>query len=214
MTFGPGYCYNAVMKAQLEYLKLNGQEARQYTEELAQLRLKVFHDFPYLYEGNLEYEKNYLETYFQAQHSFILLVRHGEQIVGATTAIWADEEEASFRGAFMQHGLDPKKILYFGESILLSQYRGLGVGKVFFEEREKFARSLGFINLMSFCAVQRDLKDSRVPKDYRPLDSFWESQGFKKEIGLQTEYEWPDVGESSSSKKTMQFWVKWLKGKK
>lgn len=213
MTFRPGYWYNAVMKTQLEYLKLNGQEARSYTDELAKLRLKVFHDFPYLYEGSLEYEKNYLETYFKAKHSFLLLVRDQGKLVGATTAIWAQEEEASFREPFLRHGLDPKKILYFGESILLSEYRGLGVGKVFFAEREKFARSLDFVELMSFCAVQRKDDDPRKPQDYRPLDSFWMSQGFHKESGLETEYEWPDIHESISSKKKMQFWMKWLKDK-
>lgn len=201
------------MKNEIEYLKFNGQEARSYIDELAHLRLTVFHDFPYLYEGNLEYEKNYLETYFKAQHSFILLVKHHQKIVGATTAIWAKEEEESFRVPFVKHNLNPDKILYFGESILLSKYRGLGVGKVFFEEREKFARSLPFIEMMSFCAVERESTHPMRPQDYRPLDTFWISQGFNKEEGLQTEYEWKDIGFETPSKKIMQFWIKKLSTK-
>ena len=33
------------------------------TDDIASLRLKVFKDFPYLYDGNIEYEHKYLERY-------------------------------------------------------------------------------------------------------------------------------------------------------
>lgn len=188
----------------LEILKLNGHEARSYAQDLGELRLKVFWDFPYLYEGTLEYEQKYLETYFKARHSFILLVKDGNQAVGATTGIWAEEEEPSFKQPFMNFGLDPKEVFYFAESVLLNEYRGKGLGKLFFEEREAYARKLGFIKYLSFCSVVRE----NAPADYRPLDEFWKSQGFEKAAGLTTQYEWPDRGESQSTAKTMQYWIK------
>lgn len=191
----------------LEVLRLNGEEARAYVNELAQLRLKVFWDFPYLYEGTHEYEVKYLESYFKAQNSFILIVKDGDKVVGATTGIWAQEEEEAFKKPFLMHGLDPALIFYFGESVLLKEYRGQGLGKLFFEEREKFARSLGQIELLAFCAVVRD--EAR-PKDYRPLDEFWKSQGFEAESGLSTQYAWPDRGQTENTEKTMQYWLKKL----
>jgi hypothetical protein len=58
----------------MEILKVQGHQARIYQNDLANLRLQVFFDYPYLYEVTLEYEKKYLETYFQAQYSFVVIV--------------------------------------------------------------------------------------------------------------------------------------------
>lgn len=194
----------------LNYLRLSGEEARAFVNDLAELRLKVFWDFPYLYEGTLEYEKNYLETYFKAHHSFIFLVQDGDKIVGATTGIWAQEEEESFRRPFLNAGFDPSTIFYFGESVLMQEYRGKGIGKRFFQEREVYARSLPFIKRLSFCAVERPAAHPLRPKDYEPLDVFWHSQGFQKVPGLMTEYEWQDRDQEQPTTKKMQFWMKYI----
>lgn len=192
----------------LELLRLQGREVHSYLSELADLRLKVFWDFPYLYEGSREYEKKYLETYLKAQHSFILLVKDQDRIVGATTSILAHEEEESFRKPFQEFGLNPREVFYFGESVLLSEYRGKGLGKVFFQEREAFARSLGFVSTLSFCSVVREEDHPMKPKDYRPLDEFWRMQGFAPEPQLITNYEWKDREEIKPSLKKMQYWLK------
>lgn len=194
----------------MNFLPLSGPQARQYAREIAALRLKIFYEFPYLYEGDLDYEMKYLETYFKAKHSFIFLVKDGEKVVGATTAIWAQEEEPSFKQPFVDQGFDPNKVLYFGESILLSEYRGQGIGKRFFEEREAFARSLGFIETVAFAAVVREETHPLRPTDYQPLDPFWHSQGFAMIPGMTTTYEWQDRDQTAPTKKLMQFWVKRL----
>jgi len=194
----------------LEILRLNGSEARKYVKELGLLRLKVFFDYPYLYEGSLDYEIQYLETYFKAKHSIVVLLKEDNKIIGATTGIWASEEEASFREPFRKHGLNPDDVFYFGESVLLPEYRGKGYGKIFFEEREEFARSLSFIKYLSFCGVVR--KDHPLePNGYKPLDTFWQAQGFKKADGLVTEYHWKDRGDEKETNKQMQYWIKEIK---
>lgn len=191
----------------LNFLRLRAASARSYMEELAALRIRVFQDFPYLYEGTIEYERKYLETYFSASSSFIFLVRDGETVVGATTSIAAREEEESFKKPFIDYGLDVDKVFYFGESVLLKEYRGLGLGKMFFEERESFARSLRGITHLSFCGVVR----TEHPAGYTPLDKFWKVMGFHKAEGLTTNYEWKDIGEDTPTKKLMQFWIKEIK---
>lgn len=188
--------------------KFIGAEGRKVVEGLAELRLKVFWDYPYLYEGTLDYEKNYLETYFKAKHSFILIVKDEEKIVGATTGIWAEEEEESFKKPLIQYGLNPKEVFYFGESVLLPEYRGVGLGKIFMQEREKYARSLGFIKVLGFCSVERPAGHPLKPEGYRPLDEFWKSRGFKPAPGLYAEYSWKDRGEKEETKKRLNFWLK------
>lgn len=194
----------------ITYLRLKGEEARRYADELASLRLKVFWDFPYLYEGTPEYEKQYLETYFKAKHSFIFLVQDGDRIVGATTSILASEEEESFKKPFQDFGLAPQSVFYFGESVLLNEYRGRGIGKKFFEEREAFARTIPGVRTLSFSAVERSVNHSLKPPGYKPLDEFWNMMGFHKMPGLTTQYEWLDRNESQPTKKKMQFWIKEL----
>ena len=46
---------------------LNGPAALPYMGDLAALRIEVFREFPYLYEGTLEYEQRYLKSY--AEHA-------------------------------------------------------------------------------------------------------------------------------------------------
>ena len=40
----------------------NDPELRPFLKDLARLRMEVFHDFPYLYDGTAEYEEKSLET--------------------------------------------------------------------------------------------------------------------------------------------------------
>ncbi|MDD4975294.1 MAG: GNAT family N-acetyltransferase [Bacteriovorax sp.] len=193
---------------EIKYYRLRGEEGRKFVDELANLRINVFRDYPYLYEGDVTYEKKYLETYFNSEYSFILLLQHNEKFIGATTAIWAQDEGQEFRDPFEKYGLDPKNICYFGESILLQEYRGQGLGKVFFKEREDFARSLGFIKYIAFCAVIRPEDHPLKPVNYRPLDDFWKSQGFHLVDKLTTEYSWKDLNSSFETSKKMQYWLK------
>lgn len=188
--------------------KYEGLEARRLVDALAHLRLKVFWEFPYLYEGTLDYEKTYLETYFNAKHSFILVVKDGEEIVGATTGIWAKEEEESFKKPLQAYGLNTDEVFYFGESVLLPEYRGLGLGKVFMQERETYARSIPGIKILAFCSVVRAADHPLRPQGYRPLDEFWKSRGFAPAPGLFTEYSWKDRDEKIETMKKLNYWLK------
>lgn len=49
--------------------------AREHLLEIAALRIKVFKDFPYIYDGSVEYEVKYLDRYFKAPNgTFILAI--------------------------------------------------------------------------------------------------------------------------------------------
>jgi len=42
----------------------------------------MFKNFPYLYEGSIEYEKQYLDTYFESSNNIILLIFDKDKVVG------------------------------------------------------------------------------------------------------------------------------------
>ena len=192
------------------FKKTIGAEIADHIEELGQLRIKVFSEWPYLYDGDLEYEKKYLKTYSQAKNSFVFMIFDNDTLVGATTAIALSEETAEFQKPFVEGNIPISEVVYFGESILLKEYRGQGFGKTFMQERILFAKSISGIKHVAFCAVQRDSNDSRKPIDAKPLDEFWRSMGFTQQQNMFGEYEWKDIGEYKPSKKKLLFWMKSL----
>ena len=170
--------------------EVRGSEAERFVDGLASLRIRVFRDFPYLYDGTMEYERRYLRTYFASPRSFVALCFSGEHLVGASTAIPLADEEESFQRPFRDRGLAPEKICYYGESVLLPELRGRGIGKAFMVAREKFARSIPGVTHAAFCAVLRPTDHPLCPPGYRPLEPFWEATGFRKIPGLATTYSW------------------------
>lgn len=194
----------------IQFKPLRGSEATPHLEDLARLRMIVFREFPYLYEGDLQYEKNYLKTYFSSPNSFVCLCEIERKIVGACTAILLADEQNEFQKPFLNKSLDPKTICYFGESVLEKEYRGQGIGNQFMSLRLDFAKNLPSVRTAAFCAVVREKNHPQTPRDYRPLNAFWEKWGFRKDSDLSTEFAWKDIGQQFETKKQMQFWSKQL----
>lgn len=189
-------------------LPLTGVALQSALPALAELRITVFREWPYLYDGTLEYESQYLKKFAAAKDAFIVAAKDGERIVGVATASPLLGHADAFAKPFAEHGYDPAKVFYFGESVLLPEYRGRGIGHAFFDARENHARSVGGFETMSFCAVVRDANDSRKPPEYRPLDVFWQKRGFQKAEGLTTDFDWKEPGAENEVNHRMQFWVK------
>ncbi len=53
----------------LSITTVTGTELKPIITSLAQLRIEVFREFPYLYDGDLDYEETYLDTYLQSDKS-------------------------------------------------------------------------------------------------------------------------------------------------
>lgn len=133
----------------------------------------------------------------------------GDQLVGAATAAAMSDHAPEFAAPFRDRGMDIGAIYYFGESLLLPQWRGHGIGHAFFDRREAKARNLGF-SLAAFCAVVRPPDHPARPKGYSPLDPFWRKRGFAPADGLIGSFAWQDVGDAEESEHPMQFWLKRL----
>ncbi len=194
-------CYN---------LHLSGSAIAPYLPALAHLRISVFREFPYLYDGSVEYEARYLQTYVNSPDSIAVLLLDGDRVVGASTGLPMAHEEDEFQQPFLQQGYDPDTLFYCAESVLLPEYRGRGVYKSFFLGRENHARQLGGFTHATFCGVQRPVDHPMRPAGYLPLDSIWQHFGYTPHPELLTTYTWKDLGETEASPKPMQFWMKTL----
>ncbi|MBA2778536.1 GNAT family N-acetyltransferase [Billgrantia kenyensis] len=178
-------------------------------EALARLRITVFRDFPYLYEGDYAYEANYLTRYAECPESLFVLAEDGDALVGAATGMPLAEDVVEFRMPFEQAGFDIGEVFYYGESVLLPSYRGRGIGKAFLAERERHAAECGFTTV-AFCAVERPGDHPLKPAGYVPLHGFWRSQGYERHPELATTFRWKDIGEPEETDKPMVFWLKSL----
>ncbi len=178
--------------------------------DLADLRITVFREFPYLYDGTHTYEEKYLATYTRCADSVAILVFDGDRVVGASTGLPLAAETEEFQQPFARFGFNPATIFYCGESVLLRDYRGRGVYKEFFAGRERHARKLGGFSTMALCGVVRAHDHPRRPPDYQPLDAVWQKFGYTKHPELVTHYTWRDLDEAQESPKEMVFWLKTL----
>ncbi|CAI8867694.1 GNAT family acetyltransferase [Methylococcus capsulatus] len=190
---------------------LTGPEIEKYIPDLARLRIEVFRDFPYLYDGTTEYEERYLQTYVESPESVVVLALDGERAIGASTGLPMEDETPEFKRPFLEHGYDPARIFYCAESVLLKDYRGRGIYKRFFEGREGHARRLGKFDYCAFCCVQRPDDHPLRPADYVPLYAIWSRFGYVKHPELVTTYAWKDVDQAEETEKPMVFWLKPLK---
>lgn len=192
----------------MNLIVLTGNAVIPHLDDLAQLRMTVFREYPYLYEGDLAYEHKYLKTYAESDESLFVLALDGEKVVGASTGIPMANETIEFRRPFINAGFNPDSIFYFGESVLLPGYRGKGIGVKFFEEREHYAQQLGRITHCCFCAIDRPENHPMKPENYQPLHQFWKNRGYQHHPELATTYRWKELGEVEESPKPMSFWIK------
>lgn len=186
---------------------LTGDDLNAALEDVARLRITVFRDWPYLYDGDLEYERQYIQSYRNSSDAILVGAFDGGRLVGASTGTPMADHADDFAAAFSSTNLDITKIFYCAESVLLSEYRGQGIGHAFFEYRESHARKLGF-DYVAFCGVMRPDDHPMRPKNYRALDPFWRKRGYEPLAGVIAEFSWKDLGQEAQSRKPLQFWIK------
>lgn len=185
-----------------------GKAVTPHIPDLARLRMTVFRAFPYLYDGSAAYEADYLATYAASADSLFVLAIDGGEIVGASTGMPMADETDAVKAPFIAAGLEPARIFYFGESVLLDRHRGQGIGVRFFEEREAHARRLGRFSTMAFCAVERPDDHPARPEGYQPLHAFWRRRGFTHHPELVARFSWTDLGDHKETEKPLSFWLK------
>ena len=195
---------------ELQFERLYGADIQSRLWAIAELRMTVFRDWPYLYDGDTEYERRFLQIYLDSPRSFALVVLDGDDAVGVTTAMPLADEDPLIQQPFHDAGFDVNRGFYFAESVLLPAYRGQGLYRQFFREREAHARSFGEYDYVTFCSVQRPADDSRKPAEYQPLDPIWRHFGFEPRDDLMTHYPWRDVGDHEETTKPLKFWLKAL----
>ncbi len=189
---------------------VHGNAVLPHLDAVAQLRIAVFRAWPYLYDGDADYERDYLAAYAASPDSVFVLARDGVAVIGASTGLPLLDDSDAFHTPFIAAGIDPASVFYFGESVLLPAYRGQGIGHAFFDRREAHARALGRFTLAAFCSVERAADDPRKPADYRPNDVFWRKRGYAPQPGMQVRLEWAEL-QHGQIDHSLSVWTRALK---
>lgn len=176
---------------------------------LATLRMTVFRSWPYLYDGSFDYEAAYLDEFLCDEAAVLIVARLGDIPVGMATASPMAGQSDAVTAPFVAAGLDPATFFYFGESVLLPQFRGMGIGHRFFDLREAAARAAGATGA-TFAAVVRDPDHPARPHDARDLAPFWERRGYRADPRLTMTLRWKERGAPQESDHRMRFWRKSL----
>lgn len=175
------------------------------------LHVAVFQDWPYLYRGDVRSEA-YISYYMACPRAALFLAMAGDEPVGAATCLPLSDETENVQAPFKARGWDVGRFFYFGEGIVLSAWRGKGIGVRFFELRESHARAVSTADYAVFCSVRRPLEHPLRPANPHTNDAFWRHRGYTPMDGVACTMTWPDLGEAASTPHILDFWIKSLNG--
>lgn len=180
---------------------------------LARLRIAVFREFPYLYEGSQDEEETHLRSFAASPSSGLIVAWEDGEAVGCATAMKLTDASATVMAPFRARGLDPADFFYFGESVLLPAYRGQGIGVGFFVAREAHARMASTCDYATFCAVIRPANHPRRPPGTVGLEGFWRKRGYVAYPDLICTMRWTEIGGDVEVENRLSFWMKSLSGR-
>lgn len=194
---------------QIDVRPLSGPALDLVLDQVAGLRSTVFRDWPYLYDGSPQHERDYLATYRDHPGALLVGAFHAGRLIGASTSTPMEDQSPELAAPLRSLDLAPESILWGAESVLLQPYRGIGLGHRFIDLREAHARSLGRTHV-AFCSVLRPADHPAKPAVYRSNEGFWRGRGYDTLPGAELRFSWKDLGDTVETEKPLQIWLRAL----
>lgn len=188
---------------------LHGAALDAAIDAVAALRIAVFRDWPYLYDGVPEFERQYIATYRDHPGALLVAAFAGERLIGASTSTLMEDHAEAFSDCFAGLGIGLTEMIFGAESVLLPEYRGIGLGHRFIDLREAHALAMGR-GYVAFCSVVRPPDHPARPVNARSNDAFWQGRGYRALPGVEATFDWKDIGDTGESQKKLQFWMRRL----
>jgi GNAT superfamily N-acetyltransferase len=186
---------------------LTGTAITDALNDLATLRLDIFPEYPYLYQGRREDELTYLGTYSEAPDAGVILSYDGLTVIGAATGMPLIHEDAQMLDAFSGTTFPLGEVYYVGELLFRPAYRNCGLGRKLLERLESHIRSLGRYCRLTCATVERPEDHPLRPRDYIPITRFLARTGFTRLSGVTTHFIWRET-DGVKRDHLMQFWIK------
>lgn len=186
-------------------IELSGTKVLDFLDQLAGLRLSIFREYPYLYDGLLEDEQRYLAGY--ANQGVVLLAMEAEQVVGAITGMPLAAESEAFTGPFRAAGLVPEQFYYIGELLLVPACRNLGYGSRLLARLEQTVAQQGRYTDYCLATVARPDDHPLRPAGFVLIERFCRRHGYRLIEGVAAQVSWQEVqGQVCTNR--LDFWRK------
>lgn len=192
----------------MQIIIVNGSQALSYMNDIADLRICCFREYPYLYDGTVQGEQEYLEIYFRTENSVFVIVIENQKVVGVITGIPIEEFLSPLLNLLDENEIATDSIFYFGDMILCKRLRGKGIGHQMYKKFEEWVRSKKKYKEIVGCTIIRPYDDLRKPKNYVSLDGYWIKKGFVKHPKLVVWFPWREVGTNKEIQHPLCIWSK------
>lgn len=196
------------MPENIKIVSYHSGEIKNLIPDIARLRIEIFAEYPFLYDGDLDYEYKYLEKYDTTENAIVVAAYDNDKIIGVSTGYPLASQSEELKQVFKKSKRDVNDYFCLAESILLKQYRGKGIGGKLFDQREALAKGFKQYKYISLFTAVRSLDDPKRPKEYRPLGPFWSARGFCKHPELTFEVPYKEIGNDKETLHKMVFWIK------
>lgn len=187
---------------------LRGKELLSNISKLTKLRLAIYQEYPYLYEGNSAFEESYLSLFANSNESMLIIAKDNHQIIGAISGLPLDMAQKEIREVFIQSEIEIKDYYALCDVIVLKQYRSKGVGSILCEEFLKQLQKKKRYKKLVLWQIVKAPDDPKRPKSYFSPDGFWQKLGFIKNPGLMCFLKWIEISETKESSHRFEFWLR------
>ncbi len=187
-----------------------GESIGPFLEDITDLCLTIYKEYPYCYEGTKEEYFPFIEYYAQSDHGIACLLFDSNRPVGVAIGMPMSEMREKYKAPFTDARSyeNFNEIFYLGEFLLLKDYRGRGWGKKIYLEFEYAVDETENFKKMCFCKIDESNQTNLKPENYKPLDKFWKKKGFNKCDDITVIVNWKNVGELDDSPHKLVYWLK------
>ena len=179
---------------------------------VATLRINIFREHPYLYDGDFKEEMDDLEHCTQLSDNAIAVAYYKDTPVGflygLSLAAFTPHFENPVGDLFKEKNLDPATCYYFGDIIILPEHRGNHLSEKLFDTLETYAQKQGYKSA-SFITESHEAHPLK-PANYKSLDPLWTALKYKK-TGLTSYGSWQTHQPDGTIKKQQHSADIWFK---
>lgn len=179
---------------------------------VAQLRVDIFKNYPYLYDGDIQEEMDDLQKYAQDDNSALAIAYRNDTPIGflggSDLTAYSWHFENSVPDMFKNAGLNPQEYYYFTDVIILPEHRGNGLSPQLFKALEKYAQNKGS-NGSCFITEHHENHPLK-PDNHKSLVPLWNGLNYKKST-LITYASWPTHQADGTIKQERHPLVFWFK---
>lgn len=182
-----------------------------YLPFVAEQRINAYREYPYLYNGKMEEEIQYLDWFSKLKHSAIVIAFYNDEPVGfiTGTALAAfDEHNKGSIELFKNSGMAFDAYYYIADAIVKPEHRNKSLVTHMAQMIEEHAEILGYTSVC-FVNESHELHPLK-PEGYKELDGLFKKNGYSKTEMIIT-YRWQTRhvdGSTQEQNHEMNYWKK------